>query len=77
MASLSKPWVPMIGDRVTIRPSSARDSADPAIRQRGKLGTVVEYQPGGERNVEQYAVLADGDRVPVYFPAAELDPLTE
>ena len=77
MPGLSKPWVPMIGDRVTIRPSSAREAADPANRQRGKLGTVVEYQPGGARIVEQYAVLADGDRVPIYFPAAELDPLTE
>ena len=77
MAGLSKPWVPMIGDRVTIRPSSSRDGADPANRHRGKLGTVVEYQPSGARDLEQYAVLADGDRVPVYFPAAELDPFTE
>ena len=76
MAGLSKPWVPMIGDRVTIRPS-ARDSADPATRLRGKRGTVLEYQPGGERNVEQYAVLADGERVPSYFPAVDLDPYTE
>ena len=76
MAGLIKPWVPMLGDRVTIRPSAARDSADPVNRQRGKQGTVVEYQPGGERTVEQYAVLADGDRVPVYFPATELDPYT-
>ena len=77
MAGLSKPWVPMIGDRVTIRPSSARDGADPATRHRGKQGTVVEYQPGGARELEQYAVLADRDRVPVYFPSAEPDPVTE
>lgn len=77
MAGLSKPWVPMIGDRVTIRPSSARDGADPANRHRGQQGTVVEYRPSGARDVEQYAVLADGERVPVYFSADELDPLTE
>ena len=77
MPGLSKPWVPMIGDRVRIRPSSARDTTDPANRHRGKRGTVLEYQPGGARNVEQYAVLADGDRVPIYFSADELDPFTE
>ena len=77
MAGLSKPWVPMIGDRVKIRSVPAAEDVDATRRYRGKLGTVVEYRPSGARDAEQYAVRADGERVPVYFPAAELDPLTE
>ena len=77
MAGLSKPWVPMIGDRVRIRSVPAAEDVDATRRLRGKLGTVVEYRPSGARDLEQYAVLTDGDRVPVYFLAAELDPLTE
>ena len=77
MAGPGRSWVPMLGDRVTIRPSRAADAADPASRHRGRVGTVVEYRPGGAQAVEQYAVLLNGDRVPIYFPAAELEPLTE
>ena len=77
MAGLSKPWVPMIGDRVKVRPAPAPEDVEAARRCRGRLGTVVEYRPSGARDAEQYAVLVDGERVPVYFLAVELDPLTE
>ena len=77
MVGLSKPWVPMIGDRVKVRSVPAAEDVEAARRCRGKLGTVVEYRPSGAREVEEYAVLVQGERVPVYFPAVELDPLTE
>lgn len=77
MAALSKPWVPLIGDRVKIRALASQAEPDASRRHRGRVGTVLEYQPSGERDLEQYAVLPDGDRVTVYFPATELDPLTE
>ena len=77
MAGPGKPWVPMIGDRVKIRQAPAAADADATRRHRGKLGTVIEYRPSGAQDVEQYAVVADGERVSVYYPATELDPLTE
>jgi len=77
MAGLIKPWVPLIGDRVKIQSVPIHDEVDASRRHRGRLGTVLEYQPSGERALEQYAVLPDGDRVTVYFPATELDPFTE
>ncbi len=77
MPERGSPWMPQVGDRVSTHLS--RTARDYAVRRQydRRVGTVVEYQPGGTRRRELYNVRLDGMTTSIPFLAMELDPILE